>query len=226
MLSLLTASILAVTSFAQLPQTNQLSELVKDMASTTGLVGPAGMVDCDSCYVGMCDNEIQLPTDMDCGDLNDIVEYLKMSLFKESSDCQEKGAEYVCNVYVKPFEKLTDHYCKDDVLDEKKELAAYEESFCQANEHCEDLSRCVWMNIDCEYDSDILPFIGESTAPFDESECPHNDLDERVKRFFEDYWPDMVISGVMDALLLALIIIMLMCCCRPRTRLVHEDSVV
>ena len=225
MLGLLTTSMLALTAFAQLPQTSQLSEMVRQMTtSSTGQ--PLSIEECESCHIGLCDNTIQLPISMDCDELNDELSDIKDSLFKDSEDCDKKAKNYLCDVFVGPFEKLTKHICTDNEFDDDLLDEVYEESFCLANENCEDLSRCSWINIDCEYDSDILPYIGESSDNFDEGECPHNDLSEKVKRFFEDYWKDIAISGAMDILLFMTIIVMLLCCCRPKARVVQDRNMV
>jgi len=208
---------LALTTIAQLPTTNQLSDLVKDMTDVET---------CSECYIELCDKTISLPTTINCEDIDNIITEIEEALFKESKDCEGKMKKYICDVYITPFAKITEDTCENenygvDLLEE-----SYEESFCKANENCKDLSRCSLYNIDCEYDSDILPFIGESSTPFDESECPHNEFIEKVKTFFEDYWKDIAISGTMDAILLSIIIVMLMCCCRPKKVIIQDRNIV
>ena len=151
---------------------------------------------------------------------------MKNNLFKESKDCEEKADGYICEVFVIPFGKLTKNACSNQNYDDDLLEEIYEESFCKANENCDDLSRCSMYNFDCEYDSDVLPFIGESSSVFDENECPHEDLVEKIKRFFENNWEDMVISGVINALFLMITIIMLLCCCRPKPRVVQDINMV
>ncbi len=223
MFRLLVSSMLALTTFAQLPELNQFSDMIKQMESTIGQ--PLSVEDCAPCNIVLCGNTIDLPTDTDCNDLNDEITIIKESLFKNSKDCEDKAEEYICKVFIGPFKKYTNHMCNiesdDDLLEE-----LYEESFCEANENCEDLSRCSWINIDCEYDSDILPYIGESSSLFDESECPHNNLSEKIKRFFEDYWKDIVISGIMDTLSFMVIIVIIICISIQGPRVVQDRNMV
>ena len=221
MFKTLITSLLTSMIFAQLPQTNQISNLIQGIQT---VVQPNNFTSCSSCHITLCDNTIPLPNEtpegdpLICSDVNNMLKNIKSNLFKDSKDCEDKTINYICEVYVIPIEKITKKACTDNVFDDELVKEAYEQSFCEANKNCEDLSRCSWFNIDCDYDSDILPFLGELSTPFDESECPHteNNFTEKVKRFFEDYWKDMVISGVMDALLLSIIII-IMCCCWPNS---------
>ena len=226
MFKLLVSSMVALTTFAQLPEYNQFSEIIKEISDVQT---------CSECDIELCDNTIILPNDLlvgsesvTCEYIDNIIIEIKEGLFKNSKDCEGKVNEYICEVFVIPFGKLTKDACSNQDYDSDLLEEIYEESFCEANENCEDLSRCSMYNFDCEYDSDILPFIGESASIFDEGECPHNDFSQKVKRFFKKLGPQIITAITTNSLLLIMIFCIFGCymkCCRKERRYENRNDV-
>ena len=223
MFKILISSVLAVTTIAQ----SNYQSKVKKINAELSKKGPNGAPlthECSSCLISLCGETLQLPDTMDCNDLNNDILSMRNGIFKPSDKCKEKGGEYVCDVFVKPYSKLFKKVCNHETIVDSDIEKASEESFCEANENCKDLSRCIYYNIDCEYDANIIPQL-EVPNSHDEGECPHEDIDEKVKTFFEDYWKTMVIAGVICVLFSSVIIIIIVCR-KPRQVIVRDNNVV
>jgi len=223
MFKFLVSAVLAVSTIAQ----SNYQSKVKKINSELSKKGPNGVPlthECSACYISLCGKTVQLPDTMDCDDINDDILSMRDSIFKPSDKCKEKGGEYVCDVFVKPYTNLFEKACNHETIGESDFEKASEESFCEANENCDDLSRCMYYNIDCEYDANIIPQL-ETPNTHDEGECPHEDVDEKIKTFFEDYWKDIVISTVICSLFSTVIIIIIVCR-KPRQVIVRDNSVV
>jgi len=218
MFRILISSMLALTTFAQLPEMSQLSDIIKDISNVQT---------CSDCSIDLCDETIELPNGLfvdnnpvTCEYLNNILSGMKDKLFKESKDCQKKANVYMCEAFIIPFGKITKDACENQNYDNDLLEEVYEESFCKANENCNDLSTCSMYNFDCEHDSDILPFIGESSTVFDEGDCPHSKIFERIKDFLKDNLKDIVISSVICGIFSTVLIIIIMC---RKPRVIIED---
>ena len=231
MFKLLSTSMFFISTFAQTPLYRQNIATLKNLVQNHGPSGGIIVSECDTCYVPLCDTHFTMPDDISCIQVNTLVEGIRDSLFKPSTPCKDNGAHYTCDVFVKPAMGLLKEMCRHNNNTQILKNADTQ-SYCEAKEHCPDLSRCVGpYNIDCEYDSEILPHINQfydlSEDTFTVKQCPNHhdkDKDGKVKQFFEDYWQDIVISSVISAMFSGVIIIIIIC--RKVRVIVQERSIV
>ena len=220
MLKLFTTSLLGLTVLSQTGPRQQIRELENIVSFHVQNELPTNQ-ECSSCLITSCDETIELPPTMTCMVMNDKILNLRDSLFKASSQCKDKGSEYICTVVLAPIEQMLDRVCNHESISVVDLDGMREASFCEAHEKCDDLVRCssITENIDCEYDINILSQL-KTPNSYDTDVCESDDnVGEKLGNFFEDLLPSILAALSTNLLLIILIFSMLGCymkCCRKK----------
>jgi len=199
-------TLISIVTSTKLSYKESLKTLHMDLSSSTSN-------SCNLCKIDVCGEEIMnIPTDINCEEVNFIFNTIKELTFtKPTSYCPINGNKYICNVYVKPLSTIIEPACfgKEIELDKNVE----KNSFCNANKYCPLLAECSEIyNINCEKDSEVLPYLDITNNTFTTNECPKKSLKEKIKKFTQDYGKNIAISVIIDGILIILVIIILMCC--------------